>query len=130
METFVTIMLIGCLLGAAVGAFMLIRNNFVYKCRSYALGMVDDYSHRLIAKVAETDPENTTGKMARWKEFFKILESYPEYDEMMKDIFNWKFETLFPDLEDRLKESYDMAIIGVPSFLSLVEEFEGKDEEK
>ena len=112
-----------CMVGILFSVMMLFRNNWTAKCRSHALNRVDYWSKKLISDVIEFDPQNESGKMSRWGEFFQILASYPEYGEMMWDLQNWGYDYLYPDLEQRLSDAYDMIMVGVPSYDELQKEF-------
>lgn len=95
---------------------MAFRNQFVYKCRMYAIDRSGEWQNKVIYETEQSD---------RWVEISEIRDSYPEYNEMLWDLKSWSFDALYPDIEKRMSDRFDMIKIGVPGYDHLLNEFGG-----
>ena len=113
-----TIFLIISMLAMGFCGYMLIRNHYVYKIRMFAIDRVDFWSKKMFVDVGDD-----VDKMCRYREFFDILESYPEYNAMMWQLNSFKFEDFYPNFEQRMEQAHSRIVLGVPTFEELQKEF-------
>lgn len=92
---FVIIVLSLCVAAQLVCLLALCRNKIVYEARMKANEVTSQYARKIIDARVEVP----------WLKAYDVAESYGDYDYMMWRKLNcWRFETLFPNLEDKLNE--------------------------
>jgi hypothetical protein len=117
MEQFI---IFAAMVGVGFSIFILIRNHYVSKIRYFAIERTDFWAKKMFV-----DCEADEKKMGRWIEFFTVLESYPDHNQMIWDFGSNTFDDLYPDFEKNNQQVYDRIMLGIPSYKDLVNEFGG-----
>jgi len=88
----IPIFLITCVAILVIVILAMIKNNIVYQANMKALQMSSQKAKQLIDSNSQ-----------EWRLPYEIMNSYDSYNEMAYDVFRWNFDTLYPNLDERLK---------------------------
>lgn len=76
---------------------MLFRNHLIYKIRIKAIDICYDKVKKSIDKSRELNDPSISDN---WRDYYKKLDSYGEYNQMMFDFRKWTYKQFFPDFDE------------------------------